>query len=636
MKTILSVFVTGLALGAVCGYSSEYHVSMAGRDANPGTPAKPFRTISAAAAVARPGDTITVHAGIYREEINPPRGGTSDAKRIIYRAAPGENVEIRGSEVVTNWTEESKGIWKVEVPNSRFGSFNPFADEVRGDWFDPRGRKHHTGCVYLDGQWLFEAASKDKLPERKSWFAQPGEKTTTIWAAFDGVNPNAHLTEINVRQTVFYPRKPFINYITVRGFKMRHAAPNWAPPTAEQKGLMGTHWSKGWLIENNEISHSINVGISLGKYGDKHDNAGPTAEAYLDSIDRARKEMKWNEEAIGSHIVRNNEISWCEQAGIVGSMGAAFSKVIGNHIHDIYTQRRFVGAEQAGIKFHAAIDVLIAGNCVHDAFQGIWLDWMAQGTRVTRNLCYRNSDNDLFLEVDHGPFLIDNNVFLSRLAKHHSQGGAYVHNLFGGVVGACTDARHTPYFKAHSTEKVGDHEINVGDDRFYNNMFNGKNGSHIDPGWWEGMKKNPSWSFGYGLWIYDKRPLAPETGGNIYYDGAKPFKSEHAAVVKTKPDIKVIEDGDAVYLEITIDPERAHAKTPLVTSDLLGRAKVPDLPFETPGGKPYLIDTDYFGRKRDLNHPTAGPFETPGAGRVTVKVWPLPLETTPTGKIRSN
>jgi len=602
----------------------DFHVATDGNDEGPGTQLEPFKTIQHAADIAKPGDTITVHEGVYREEVSPPRGGTSDDARIVYQAAPGETVEIRGSEIVTGWTQQADAIWTIELPNTLFGNFNPFADEVTGDWFNPKGRKHHTGCVYQNGEWLFEAASKEDLLtlKRKAWFALVDETTTTIWATFDGQDPNDSLTEVNVRQTVFYPRKPFVNYITVRGFKMRHAAPKWAPPTAEQMGLIGTHWSKGWIIEDNEISHSINVGLSLGKYGDEFDNRGPTAEAYLDSIDRARTKMKWNKETIGSHVVRNNVIAWCEQAGVVGSMGGIFSTIRDNHIHHVYTQRRFTGAEMGGIKIHAAIDTLIEGNRVHDAFGGIWLDWMAQGTRVTSNLCYGNADYDLFLEVNHGPFLIDNNIFLSRLAKHHSQGGAYVHNLFGGVVGAVTDPRHTPYFKAHSTEKVADHVLNVGDDRFYNNMFNGKRGSHIDKGWWEGMKTHADWRFGYGLWIYENRPQAPQVAGNIYYDGAKPYTDEDAIVVNKRLNIEVEETGNEVYLTITIDSKQDRAKMKAVTSQLLGKAQVPDLPFENPDGTPLTIDTDYFGRLRDMKNPFCGPFENPGSGRVMLKVWP--------------
>lgn len=741
-----------LAVAPLPAVAREYHVAATGDDTEQGTVAAPLRTIQRAADLAQPGDVITVHEGVYREEIDPPRGGTSDERRIVYQAAPGEHVEILGSEVVRNWSLLSNDVWNTTIPNSLFGDFNPFADEVSGDWFNPRGRMHHTGCVYLDGEGLFEAAARADLfdagagsgqpfinmasfsvngtevpavgfmeaenlkpaestepsgscigwiysgswaryagvdfgsgtdridlrlaipsreatveirldsatgtrigvcypsptgdwqtwktfstsvqelrgrhtlcivfrePTRRSWFAEVGEDTTAVWANFGGDDPNEGLTEVNVRQTVFYPRRPFVNYLTVRGFKMRHAAPKWAPPTAEQMGLIGTHWSKGWIIEDNEISHSVNTGITLGKYGDEYDNAGATAQAYLDSIDRARSNG-WNRATIGSHIVRNNEISWCEQAGMVGSMGACFSEITGNHIHHIFTQRRFSGAEMAGIKFHAPIDMLIEGNRIHDAFQGIWLDWMTQGTRVTRNLLYRN-DLDLFLEVNHGPFLIDNNLFLSRLVKHHSQGGAYVHNVFASVFGAVTDQRHTPYFKAHSTEKVADHVLNVGDDRFYNNVFVGRDGSHIDPGWWEGMKRHPDWRFGHGLWIYEGRPQPPQTGGNVYCYGAKPYPEEVAAVIAASPDLKVDERGGEVFLNITVAPEQLEVETPLVTSELLGVAHVPQLPFQTPGGEPVVVDGDYFGTLRDPGKAAAGPFAHLSSGVHLIKVWP--------------
>ena len=256
---------------------------------------KPFKTISAAARVAQPGDVITVHEGVYRERITPPRGGTSDRKRIVYQAAPGEKVEIKGSEVVKNWVKVQDDVWKVTLPNSFFGSFNPYSDLIRGDWFNPKGREHHTGAVYLNGDWLNEAAKLDDVLKPAGatplWFGQVDKDNTTIWAQFKGVNPNEQLVEINVRRTVFYPEKPGINYITVRGFTLRHAATPWAPPTAEQVGLIGTHWSKGWIIENNEISHSRCSGITLGKYGDQWDNTSAnTAEGYVKTIERALAE----------------------------------------------------------------------------------------------------------------------------------------------------------------------------------------------------------------------------------------------------------------------------------------------------------------------------------------------------------
>ena len=95
-------------------------------------------------------------------------------------------------------------------------------------------REHHTGAVYLNGDWLGEAAKLDEVLKPAGaaplWFGRVDQTNTTLWAQFKGVNPNAQRVEINTRQTVFYPRKPGINYITVRGFTLRHAATQWAPP----------------------------------------------------------------------------------------------------------------------------------------------------------------------------------------------------------------------------------------------------------------------------------------------------------------------------------------------------------------------------------------------------------------------
>src|SRR5208283_1142791 len=133
------------------------------------------------------------------------------------------------------------------------------------------------------------------------------------------------------------------------GFTMRQAATPWAPPTAEQIGLVGTHWSKGWIIESNVISHSTCCGIALGKYGDDWDNRSESAAGYIATIKRALTNG-WNKQTIGSHIVRDNDISHCEQTGIVGSLGAAFSVITGNTIHEIHMRQLFSGAEMAGIK----------------------------------------------------------------------------------------------------------------------------------------------------------------------------------------------------------------------------------------------------------------------------------------------
>jgi alpha-L-arabinofuranosidase len=587
----------------------EYHVAKNGKDENDGTASRPLLTISAAAARAFAGDVITVHEGVYRERINPPRGGTSDKRRIVYRAAPGERVEITGAEKVGDWVQQQRGLWKTTIPNSFFGKFNPYSDLIHGDWFDAKGRTHHTGAVYLNGEWLAEAAKLDDLFTKTEgpplWFGQVDTGVTTLWAQFRDINPNEQQTEINVRQTVFYPEETGIDYITVRGFILRCAATPWAPPTAQQIGLIGPNWSKGWIIENNSVSYSTCCGISLGKYGDSWDNTSKdTAEGYVKTIERAL-EAGWSREKIGHHIVRNNSVSHCEQAGIVGSLGGAFSTITGNTIHDIYIRRLFSGWEMAGIKLHGAIDVEISHNRFYRNWQGIWLDWMAQGTRVSGNLFYENDSLDLFVEVDHGPFAVDNNIFLSQRSQLiNSQGGAYAHNLFcGGTTVIAFEERVTPFMKPHSTRIAGNNNNPSGDMRFYNNVF----------------------AEGGDLSSFNETRLPMQLGGNVFLKGTKPCSKESAPLLLPNfdPQIRLIEDKETVRLQIEINREWLQSHPKLVTTKLLGRTVISDLPFENADGTLLLIDRDYLDRKRDVSAPLPGPLEERRDGKISIQVWPV-------------
>ena len=625
MRPAVIMFAGALALRAAA-HGAEFNVATNGRDSNAGTSAAPFRTIQHAADVAQPCDVITVHAGVYRERIDPPRGGTDDAHRITYQAAPGEKVAITGAEPVKGWVKVTNDTWQVILPNSRFGSFNPYSDPVHGDWCLNPGR-YHTGAVYLNGDWLTEARKQDGVlqPAGKNalWFATVGAANTAIWAQFPGVNPNEQNVEINVRQTVFTPLKTGVNYLTVRGLELRAAAVPWAPPPAAQIGIISADWCKGWIIEHNTIHYSPCCGVALGKYGDEWDNRGGSASGYVGTIQRALA-TGWNQATVGGHIVRDNDISCCEQAGIVGSLGCSFSTVSGNEIHDIHIRRLYDGCEMAGIKFHGAIDAVISDNHIYRCNRGIWLDWMAQGTRITGNLLHDNAaagvnwpanwealvnggEQDLFFEVNHGPILVDNNIFFSPYAVNdRSQGVAFVHNLFVGAFRIIPfDPRQTPWHKPHSTEVVALHDNPCGDHRFYNNLFV----EHCNLGG------------------FDAATLPVAMDGNLYLKGSKPSNIDAKAQVLPafNPSLKLVERADGWYLTGAEDPAwRDTMKRKVVTTELLGTAKIPSAAYENPDGSPVRIDTDYLHHKRDGNNPFPGPFEITRSGLQEIKVWPKP------------
>lgn len=610
-------------------FAREYHVTPQGSDAATGTALQPLRTINRAAQLALPGDTVTVHNGVYREWVNPLNGGESDDKRILYRVAPREKAELKGSEVVTGWKPDKrgKGVWKAVVDNQIFGDYNPFNDELFGDWLwkYKKEDKFHTADVYLNEVSLYEAQSLEKVlhpdtartirdPQGATafWFAEVDADHTTIYANFGNINPNKETVEVSVRPTCFYPTREGLNYITFRGFHVSQAATQWAAPTAEQVGMISPHWCKGWIIEDNVIRNSRSNGISLGKERgsghnlDCNDKRLDGTHHYIEVIFNVLRHG-WDKEHVGSHIVRNNIISDCEQTGICGSMGGAFSEIYGNHIYNIHCKQQFSGAEMAGIKLHGAIDAYIHHNRIHRCGSfGVWLDWMGQGARISSNLFYHNISADLFTEVDHGPMLVDNNIMLSPYSiRENADGIAYVHNLFCGSTANMNDGRYVPYHLNHSTQIKGFKSIVNGDHRYYNNIFIGGN-----------LEKEK-----YGLAGYKAAQLPIYAAGNLFCNGALLAEESQGMVINGHVSAPEVEETDEeVYL---ILPDEVgmmkQVKTESVDAARLGKARLSNYGYESQDGMPVNLEKDYAGKNRSKERPLVGPIEHVNGKRI--KVW---------------
>lgn len=740
--------IISLIVGIACCISGmaqghEYHVSaQTGSDTGAGTLSQPFKTISAAAQVAMPGDVITVHEGTYREQVVPPRGGTSDKQRITYQAAEGERVVITGSEPVKGWTKVDDSTWKLTLPNSFFGASNPFDEQLYGSWYHGNGKPNHTGSVYLNGQRIRETFTLQEVlhptHDRPIWYAEadgnggevlmnfewirpshgkqqtsmqaavengdqaicisvenrwpfgylkdgsvlhfeevdfgnasdtlyfqaatlakggmvemhldhpegewmgtamvtntgdwerfaifplqlkrplsgkhtvcltlkaPAKKmdgNTTLWARFpQGTDPNQEAVEISVRPQVFYPAQAGIHYLTVRGFILENAATNWAPPSAEQPGLIGTRWSKGWVIENNVIRHSRCSGIALGRstFGHSHHyqplppriyaepNGGQTVQQLTDYFEHA----SWDKEETGFHVVRNNVIYDCGQAGIVGCSGGAFSTIEGNEIHDVCLDETFTGEEIAGIKLHFANDAIIRNNHIYRCFRGLWLDWGGQGIQVTGNLFHDNlASEDVFIEVCHGPILLANNLLLSPHALNLAQGIAIVHNLVGGKISGgkdrCAGGRMTFYYPPHSTVSLGKAPNPGGDLQWMNNLFVATADIHH----------------------MDEPELPIDEKANVTLTAA------------ASGEIRLEEQADGWYLQLPARSTWAESETcQTVTTATLHESLTTKQPFTQPDDAPLKINKDYQGAKRK-SHPCPGPFELKGNEPCRWKVW---------------
>ena len=637
-----------------------------------GSEARPFTRIQDAAAIAVPGDEVLVAPGIYREYVDPKVGGAENA-RIVYRSIQPLGAVITGAEELGGW-EKDGNLWKACVDNSIFGSYNPYTTFVYGDWYFA-GKSMHTGAVFVNDRSLYEAKTLEDCREGKKsevswvpeesvyqWYAEQSEdgSKTIFYCNFQELDPNQEKVEFTVRRECFMPSKTGIGFITVSGFRVDKAATTWAPPAAYQDCMIGPHWSKGWIIEDCEISNSKCAGIGLGKYYDPDNDhyfttkhvKSPT-QMERDAVCRGQYHG-WLKECVGSHIVRRCDIHHCEQGGIIGRMGGVFSLIEDNHIHHINNMMELGGAEIAGIKMHAAIDVVMRRNHIHHCTMGIWCDWEAQGTRISANLLHDNqrpafakqlkggmSCQDIFVEVSHGPTLIDNNILLSDVSlRFATQGVAMVHNLMCGAfsyVGEGTGDRYTPYHIPHRTEVMGFMTFLHGDNRFYNNIFIQawpdedlvvrSDSSEV---MWTENRKAGTQVFDeyptYDEWIaqFDMDTTEPDMAklepahrghlpvwseGNVYFNGAQAFRAEKGGKVDTehKVSAKIEEVMDGWSFRTDVYDYLEEAGCRMIDSDTLGKAFEPEQRYENPDGSPISFHTDCLGKHRAVKV-LPGPF----------------------------
>jgi len=387
-----------------------YHVAQrhpAASDDNEGSEAAPFRTIQRAAAVLLPGERVIVHAGVYREWVRPQRGGDGPARMIWYQAADGEPVTIKGSdEWRPQWTR-SRYIrstrfvsWEAALTGSMFAGANPFClanGYMDRNWDYSTGYELRRGMLFLDGQPLRQVADPGHLEHLDG---APG----AFWVEENGMaihlrlagerDPDGLVYEITTREQVLAPAERYLNYIRVSGFRMLHAA-NGVPIPWPQRGLLSATAGHHWIVEDCEIAHANTIGMDLGGqwwyYGQG--------------------------ECQGHHIVRRNYIHHFGVCGIAGWHNRANENLLveDNLLTDNCTMQVPGHCENAAIKIHRTVNALIRRNVIVRTWYGaaIWLDGEIYNTRITQNVCLENHDccwGQIFLEINEGPNLVDNNV----------------------------------------------------------------------------------------------------------------------------------------------------------------------------------------------------------------------------------
>ncbi len=492
-------------------FSRTYYVdgrAAAADDNGPGTQARPFRTVGKAAQVLQPGERVVIAEGVYREWVNPARGGTAPDKMISYEAAPGARVVIKGSAALDKgWKPSSRGggrggpegsggrAWEIDISPYLRGVYNPFAMvNAPGDryWMNykvismaPYFRRR--GMVFVDGKPLEQVDQYNELfgssgrstnyyeelqwrplfdeiegAGGKFWVDQRGN---TIYVRLPNDDPpEKHLVEATVQEQVLAPAGRGLGYIRVKGISFQHSGDPFPMP---QSGMVATNGGNHWIIEDNtlEWANAICLAIGSGLGG----GPGPAQG-----------------QASGSHLVRNNTIRYCGIGGIEGLPSGRFGIIEKNLIEWVGWQDAEREWEAGGIKLHTSRDGLIRNNVIrhmrHAA--GLWLDVAASNNRMTGNVIADviSVSGGIHIEGTHEQHQIDNNLIWGVKNSEPAGGGlegsagsgVFIHgtdklivaqNLIGNV--QTTGVYSVPVEK----RMIGTRGGTARENKIYNNIF---------------------------------------------------------------------------------------------------------------------------------------------------------------------
>jgi len=247
--------IVGLALVVGSGRAAVYHVagdSAAASDENPGTEARPLKTISAAIKKAQPGDTVLVGPGVYREEVEWPGEDWNDPEqRITLAAAPGARPVIKGSDPVPGPWQRLAGDRPIYFTERDVYTEMVFVDEEPlrqvGLQGNPQRYKVRKDFVFKR-QWVGHGL-EDMAPG--TFFYDDQAHRLYVWLA-DGSDPSGHMVEAAVRNVGLLLRGTW----TVRGLEVRHFADGlW--PREQAVGVVGNRC----IVEDCRIEHNGFIGL---------------------------------------------------------------------------------------------------------------------------------------------------------------------------------------------------------------------------------------------------------------------------------------------------------------------------------------------------------------------------------------
>ncbi len=421
IRLLVLALLAGTLLSGGDTLAATYHVAQGvqtASDGNSGTEAAPWKTIARAAAAKElgPGDTVLIHSGVYRENVEVKVCG-EPGRPITLAVAPGSRVVVKGSEVVRGpWTRlGEKTDRKEPYPNA-------FADV----WKIPLGEAYFTdarfhGC-YQDNsrRWVSQVFVNDERPLQRigadpiyknedglqlatigrsiddliqdSFFFDPADQTLYLKMAGE---PGWFSIEVGVRGFLLTAEK--VHDVILRGLEFRH---NRQP--GGQWSMVSIGQCQRVTVEDCRFHLSDFCGLGVGRCRDC--------------------------------TLRHCDLSYNGNTGL--GMGECQDCLVEGCTMLFNNYRRFhAGWHCGGMKCIPANLRCTVRNCeaaYNTVSDGIWFDSENGDIRILGNVCHHNDGAGIFFEINKkGGIIADNLVYANRgrgIYLSGSQNTWIVHN----------------------------------------------------------------------------------------------------------------------------------------------------------------------------------------------------------------
>ena len=478
--------------------AAEYFVDQShpkAADTNSGTEALPFKTISAAVAKVKPGDTVYVKNGTYREEVRRILEGEKwmqATERMTLMAAPNHRPVIKGSGVVTARFEpvrvalrkSAAGAAKVEydpdawrkeigVDSAKQAQSAPVvAPPGAGEAADAKfvgiyvcPWQSYSSMAFVDETTLRQIGLQAS-PERaqkgegfrlvKQWdgrdvadmrpgtfFYDAPAKKLYVWLADSG-DPNKHIVEASVRGCGIELQGTW----TVSGLDVTQCQDNFRTGGETALSIAG----RRPILENCRILHNQLIGVIVHGF----DGAMRGCEIAFNGVCGICPSLTWR------MLIEKNDFHHNAWAGDFLCCG--------------------LGNKMCQVK-----DTRVIRNRFHDDFGGLWFDLNCNHTLVAENT-FENCGCGIYFEISRWGVIV-NNVFRNcgRGMWSYSSDVLIAHNIFDGCGEGVTlsgyprgaSYRQSYYDTAAAGWDVADCLMAVRNNLVVNNIIINSTGSYV-------------------------------------------------------------------------------------------------------------------------------------------------------------